>query len=152
MTTAASTSNSADTLAPWGATLLRVSLGVMFVAHSVILKVFVFTVAGFTGFFESLGFPGFLALPFIVAEAAIGVALILGIQTRWAALASLPILLGAVWVHAGNGWVFSAEGGGWEYPLFLAVAAVVQALIGDGALALSPSRRLPFTGARGQAA
>jgi putative oxidoreductase len=39
-------------------------------------------------------------------------------------------------VHAPNGWVFSAPNGGWEYPVFLALAALVQALLGDGALAL----------------
>ena len=43
-----------------------------------------------------------------------------------------------------NGWVFSAEGGGWEYPLFLTVTAVVQSLLGDGAYAL----RLPRAGMR----
>ena len=61
-------------------------------------------------------------------------------QTRWVALALVPILLGATWVHSGNGWLFSAEGGGWEYPFFLALAAVVQALLGDGAHALKASR------------
>jgi putative oxidoreductase len=56
----------------------------------------------------------------------------------------VPVLLGALSVHLGNGWVFSAEGGGWEYPAFLAVASVVQALLGDGAYALRPApmRRL----------
>jgi putative oxidoreductase len=57
-------------------------------------------------------------------------------------LALIPILLGATWTHAGNGWLFSAEGGGWEYPLFLSVTAAVQALLGDGAFALKvPSPR-----------
>ena len=53
------------------------------------------------------------------------------------ALALVPILLGALWVHAGNGWVFTAMGGGWEYPLFLAAASGAQALLGDGAWAIS---------------
>jgi putative oxidoreductase len=46
-------------------------------------------------------------------------------------------LLGALWIHSGNGWLFTAKGGGWEYPLFLIMAAIVQGLLGDGALALS---------------
>lgn len=126
--------------APYAALILRVSLGVMFLAHSLYLKVFVFTVAGTVGFFESLGLPGFLAYLTIAAEILGGIALILGVQTRLVALALLPVLLGATWVHAGNGWVFSAEGGGWEYPVFLAVAAVVQGLLGNGAYAL----KLPY--------
>jgi putative oxidoreductase len=53
------------------------------------------------------------------------------------AFALVPVLLGALWVHSGNGWLFSAKGGGWEFPLFLTMAAIVQGLLGDGAFALS---------------
>ena len=42
--------------------------------------------------------------------------LLVGVATRWVALATLPILLGAAWVHLPNGWVFSAKGGGWDGP------------------------------------
>ena len=128
------------TLVPYGALVLRLSLGVMFVAHG-LLKVLVFTVPGTVQFFESVGFPGVLAYFTIVAELAAGAALILGWHARWAALATVPILLGAAAVHWGNGWVFSAQGGGWDYPVFLAAAAVVQFLLGDGAFALT--RRAP---------
>jgi len=119
--------------APYGALLLRIALGVMFIAHSLYLKVFVFTVPGTVQFFESLGLPGFTAYLVIGAEIFGGVALILGVYTRLVALALVPVLLGALWVHSGNGWVFSAKGGGWEYPLFLTAAAFVQALLGGGA-------------------
>jgi putative oxidoreductase len=122
--------------APYAALLLRVSLGVMFLAHSLYLKVFVFTVPGTVGFFESLGLPGLFAYLTILAEIGGGIALILGFQARLVAVALIPVLLGATWVHAGNGWLFTAEGGGWEYPLFLTVATVVQALLGSGAYAL----------------
>jgi putative oxidoreductase len=131
-------------LAPYGALVLRVSLGVMFVAHA-LLKVLVFTVPGTIQFFQSVGLPATLAYVTIVAELAAGAALILGWHARWAALASVPILLGAASVHWGNGWVFSAQGGGWEYPVFLALAAAVQFLLGDGAFALTgraPGARL----------
>lgn len=126
--------------APYAALILRVALGVMFLAHSLYLKVFVFSVAGTVGFFESLGLPALVAYLTIAGEIVGGIALILGIQTRLVSVALLPVLLGATWVHAGNGWLFSAEGGGWEYPVFLAAAAVVQALLGDGAHAV----KLPF--------
>jgi putative oxidoreductase len=122
--------------APYAALVLRVALGVMFLAHSLYLKVFVFTVPGTVGFFESLGLPAFFAYLTILAETGGGIALILGFQTRLVALALIPVLLGATWVHSGNGWLFTAQGGGWEYPLFLAVAAVVQALLGGGAYAV----------------
>lgn len=122
--------------APYAALLLRVSLGVMFLAHSLYLKVIVFSVPGTVGFFESLGLPAIAAYLTLLAEIGGGIALILGFQTRLVALAVIPVLLGATWVHAGNGWVFSAQGGGWEYPLFLTVAALVQALLGSGAYAV----------------
>lgn len=122
--------------APYAALVLRIALGVMFLAHGLLLKVFIFTVPGTVGFFESIGLPGFFAYLTILAEVAGGIALILGIQVRLVALGVLPVLLGAVWFHAGNGWVFSAEGGGWEYPLFLIVATAVQALLGAGAYAV----------------
>jgi len=124
--------------APIAALLLRVSLGVMFVAHAW-LKVAVFTIPGTVQFFESLGLPGYFAHLTIAVEALGGIALILGVQTRLVAAGLIPVLLGALWAHAGNGWVFSAQGGGWEYPAFLATASAVQALLGDGALALSRS-------------
>jgi putative oxidoreductase len=41
----------------------------------------------------------------------------------------VPVLLGATWAHAGNGWVFSNAGGGFEYPLFLVVISIAVALL-----------------------
>ena len=124
--------------APYGALVLRLALGAMFLAHG-LLKVVVFTLPGTVAFFESVGFPGVLAYLTVAAEIGGGLLLILGVWARWVALALVPVLLGALSVHLGNGWVFSAEGGGWEYPAFLAVTSVVQALLGDGAHALRPS-------------
>lgn len=125
-----------DKLAPYGALVLRVSLGVMFIAHSLYLKLAVFTLPGTVKFYESLGLPGFGAHLTILVEAIAGVMLILGAKTRIAAVAVLPVLLGASWVHWKNGWLFTNAGGGWEYPVFLAAAAVAQALLGDGAYGL----------------
>jgi putative oxidoreductase len=121
--------------APYGALILRLSLGVMFIAHA-LLKLVVFTLPGTVQFFETLGYPGFLAYVVFGAELAGGALLVLGVYTRWVALALIPILIGAALVHVPNGWVFSAPNGGWEYPVFLVIASVVQALLGDGALAL----------------
>jgi putative oxidoreductase len=110
------------------AALLRISLGVMFIAHSVVLKLFTFGLAGTAGYFESIGLPGALAYAVFAAEAAGGILLLANVATGWVALALVPILGGALWAHSGNGWVFSAANGGWEYPLFLIVVSVAVAL------------------------
>ncbi len=130
------------TSSDYAALLLRVSLGIMYITHSLILKAMTFTLAGTAQYFESLGLPAGLAYATFWAELIGGVLLVLGVQSRWVALALLPVLLGAAWGHIGNGWVFSAQGGGWEYPLYLIVLSVAQALLGDGAYALKPSRPL----------
>lgn len=125
---------------PAAVLLLRISLGVMFLAHSVVLKLFTYGLAGTAAFFVGIGLPGSLAYVTFAAELVGGVLLILGVQTRWVALALSPILLGAIaWVHAKNGWMFGYPNGGWEYPLYLFVLCGAQALLGDGTLALSPS-------------
>jgi putative oxidoreductase len=131
---------SSPTSAAWGLALLRVALGTMWIAHA-LLKPLVFTFAGTAQFFESVGIPGALVAPVFAAELAIGAALILGVYARQAALLSLPILLTVVWVHLPNGWVFTAKGGGWEYPVFLLASSIVLWLAGDGALALRRSAR-----------
>ena len=123
------------TKSDYAALVLRVSSGVLFLAHG-LLKVNVFTIAGTVGYFESLGLPGVFAYLTIFAELAGGAALILGVATRLVSLALIPVLLGATWVHAGNGWLFSSEGGGWEFPLFWAIILVAIALQGAGAYAL----------------
>src|SRR5690348_13055630 len=92
--------------APYAAALLRIALGLMFIAHG-LLKVFVFTLPGTAQFFASVGFPGWSAYPVVAAELAGGALLVLGVYTRTVALALVPVLLGAASVHFGNGWVFS---------------------------------------------
>ena len=123
--------------APYAATVLRVSLGTMYVAHSLILKHYTYTLPGTAQFFESLGLPGGLAYLTFWAELIGGLLLVAGVGSRWVALALVPILAGAMWAHIGNGWVFSAQNGGWEYPLFLIAASLVQSLLGDGRYALA---------------
>lgn len=68
-----------------------------------------------------------------------GVLLITGLYTRVVALALalVPVLAGAFFVHWPNGWVFTAPNGGWEYVAFLMASLVAQSLFGDGAFAAS---------------
>ena len=122
------------------ATILRVSMGILFLAHAG-LKLFIFTPSGTAAYFASLGLPGPLAYVVIAAELFGGIALILGVYSRWVSLALVPILLGSIYVpHGAAGFIFSNEGGGWEFPAFWAVTLVVQALLGDGAYALKRDR------------
>ena len=120
----------------YGPTLLRVTLGVLFLVHSAYLKLFIFTVPGTVAFFESLGLPGIFAYAVIAAEIVGGILLILGVLVRESAAVLAVISFGATWAHASSGWLFTNEGGGWEYPLFLAMTALVQVLLGPGALRL----------------
>ena len=127
--------------APYAALLLRLSLGGLFLAHAG-LKLIVFTPAGTAKFFLSLGLPPALAYVTIAVEVIAGIALILGLWTRVAAVVVIPILLGAiVTVHGAAGFFFTNANGGWEFPAFWAVALAVQALLGDGAYALGALHR-----------
>ena len=121
------------------ALVLRVSLGVMFVAHA-LLKVFVFTPAGTVKFFESIGLPGPLAYATIAAELIGGGLLILGVYTRAVSFALVPVLIGATWAHSGNGWLFTSPNGGWEYPAFLTLTAIAAGFVGSGRYALDALR------------
>ena len=127
---------------PYAAALLRVSMGLLFLAHGAVLKLGTFGLAGTMGYFGSIGYPPVLGAVVTFAEIAGGLALILGVWTRAVALAFLPIMIGAALQHAGNGWVFTAKGGGWEFPAFWTVLLLVQAGLGAGAFALDPARLL----------
>lgn len=128
-------------VADWGATVLRISLGLMWIAHALV-KLLVFTLPGTEQFFVSIGLPGVLAYAVFGAELLGGLALLLGVYARQAALAMLPLLLGIAWTHFPNGWQHTSPNGGWEYPAFLAAASLVQWLIGDGAFAWKRSAKL----------
>ncbi|KQR12917.1 MULTISPECIES: DoxX family protein [Xanthomonas] len=126
--------------AAYGAALLRISLGALFLVHG-LTKLLVFTPAGTVGYFQSLGLPAALAYLSMALELGLGLALLLGLYARWVALLGVPLLLGTiVSVHGANGFGFSNPGGGWEYPALWAVLLIVQSLLGDGALALKPAR------------
>ncbi|WP_448206735.1 DoxX family protein [Azospirillum sp. sgz302134] len=130
--------------APYAAFLLRVSLGLLFIAHGLVLKVLTFGIAGTVGYFESIGYPGFFAYLVILGEIGGGLLLVAGLYTRWIALALLPLMIGATMQHIGNGWVFSSQGGGWEFPVFWTVLLPIQALLGDGAFAVKlPALKVP---------
>jgi putative oxidoreductase len=130
-----------QTTVPYAALLLRVSLGIMFLAH-VALKIFVFTVPGFVGYFGSLGLPAVLAYGVIALELLGGIALIFGIYASWVAVPLALEMVGTiVQVHGPNGWLFTNKGGGCEYPAFWTIGLIALYLLGDGAMAIRPSQR-----------
>jgi putative oxidoreductase len=121
--------------APYAALLLRLTLGIVFIAHG-LFKVLVLTLSDTAAFFVAHGFPGWTVYPVFVAEVLGGAALVAGFYTRVMAIALLPVLLGAFTVHWANGWYFGSPHGGWEYIAFLLAALLVQAGLGDGPFAL----------------
>ena len=131
---------SGDRATRLAATLLRVTMGGLFLFHGAV-KLFLFTPAGTAGYFQSIGLPGPLAYLTITAELLGGLALIAGFRTRLVALVLIPLMLGAAWFgHGASGFLFSNPGGGWEFPAFWTVALAVQALLGGGAYALDNRR------------
>jgi putative oxidoreductase len=119
------------------AAILRAALGIVLMAHSLYLKMVVYTLAGTAQFFSSIGLPEILAYIIFFVEAVAGIALLLGFKTRLFSALVIPILLGATWVHSANGWLFNNAGGGWEYPLLLTIIALAQLGMGDGKYAIS---------------
>ena len=119
------------------ALILRVTLSTVLLAHSLYLKMVVFTLAGTAQFFVSIGLPAILAYIVFLLEAIVGIGLLLGFYTRIFSALIIPVLLGATWVHSASGWLFTNTGGGWEYPLVLSLMAIVQLGLGDGKCALS---------------
>jgi putative oxidoreductase len=129
----------------YAALLLRLSLGTMWISHA-LLKLLVFTMPGFETFLANQGMPTIIAWPVVLLELGGGLLILLGLHGRFVSLALLPILAGATLAHSGNGWVFSAPNGGWEYPVFLSAVSLVHALLGDGDYALK--RTSGVTGVR----
>ena len=134
--TTVTTDFSTDRSTDLAATLLRVVNGGLFLFHGLV-KVFVFTIPGTVGYFESIGLPGFLAYLTILAEVGGGLALLAGFRVKLISLPLAAVLLGAaIFGHGGNGFGFSNAGGGWEYPVYWAIVMVAQALLGAGAYAM----------------
>ncbi len=136
----------------FGATILRIVLGIIYVMHAY-LALFVFTPAGMAAFGAKVGLPApaLMAWVVIVVHGLGGLMLILGLWTRWAAAAHVPIMLGAlVKVHLSQGFFMKgiivdaaagkAMAGGYEYVLVLLGATVAQLFLGSGAWAVTRSR------------
>lgn len=117
--------------------ILRITLGIVLLTHSLYLKMIVFTLHGTAQYFASIGLPEMLAYFVFSIEVGSGLALLLGFNTRFFSALVIPVLLGATWAHSSNGWLFTNTGGGWEYPLLLSVMAIAQLGLGNGKYAIS---------------
>lgn len=124
-----------------GATVLRLALGTMWIAHA-LLKWFVFTIEGFAGWLTSQNLPAMMAWPVFTLELLGGIMILLGIYGRYVSAALIPVMCVAAWTHVANGWLHTSTGGGWEYPAFLIAASIAHILIGDGRLALHSHKDL----------
>jgi putative oxidoreductase len=122
-------------LRPYVPTALRIAVGVIFLGHAY-AKAALYTFAGTEQFFVANGFPAWTVYPVFGIELVGGIAMILGIGTRWVSLALIPVMIGAIKPHLGNGMGFSNPGGGWEFPALLVVLLAVQVVLGSGAFAL----------------
>jgi putative oxidoreductase len=124
-------------LESYGATILRIALGVIFIMHAY-LALFVYGIRGTIEFQRSLGLPvPEVGVWYVIVAHGLGGALILvGAFTRWAALANLPIMAGAFFlVHLKQGFFMGREGG-YEYVLLVLAANLALVFLGPGALAL----------------
>ena len=125
-------------MASYGAILLRLILGIVYIMHAYLALV-VFGPAGMIAYQVKSGipFPEIATWYLILAHGLGGIFLVLGIYTRWAALANVPVMLGAlVFVHLKNGFWAHQSPSGYEYVLVLLVATVAAAMIGGGVLSL----------------
>ncbi len=117
----------------WALTILRVVVGIVFLAHGW-QKVFGFGIHGVAGLFGSVGIP----LPLVSAGIVMaveflgGALLILGVATRLAAgLNAIDMVVAILTVHLKNG--FFAQSMGVEFPLTLLAACVCLMMAGPGA-------------------
>ena len=137
-----------------GLALLRVTLGVIFLMHGY-LGLAVIGPDGIASYTTRMGYPAALGQALgwylIVAHSVGGILLILGLFTRWAALAQVPIMASAFLLHhLRQGFFLTgivvdatrgfAVAGGYEYVLLVLAGTITLVLAGSGALALDRRR------------
>lgn len=134
-TTAPSLTTSTPSQQQLGIAVLRIIVGIVFTAHGG-QKLFVYGFAGVAGAFAKMGVPmaGFMG-PFVaLLEFFGGLALIIGLLTRLAALGLACDMLGAILlVHLAGGFFLPA---GFEYALTLLFACICLMLAGPGSLSV----------------
>lgn len=114
----------------WGLFLLRVVLGIIFIAHG---WAKVSGMEGTIGFFASLGLPAFAAYVVAYVEFLGGIAVLLGVFSRIAAyLLAVTMVVAIFLVKIKAGFL-----GGYELDLILLASALVVAWSGAGPYSVS---------------
>ena len=116
----------------WGITILRVVTGIIFLAHGW-QKLFGMGFHGVGGFFGAIGIPlpAVAAVIVTLVEFLGGIALIIGLLTRWAAaLNGFDMIVAILVVHLKNGFL---KPGGFEHPLIMLAACIALVMLGPGA-------------------
>lgn len=108
-----------------GQVILRVVLGIIFLAHG--LDKFQSGISNISGFFESIGVPGYMAVVVAVIETVGGIALILGAATRIVSMLLAFILLVAIFTAK----ISAGFLGGYELDVALMAIAVSLAITGS---------------------
>lgn len=120
----------------WGLALIRIVTGLIFFVHGM-QKITQFGIGGFAGFLTQLGIPAatLAAVVVIAVEVLGGLALILGLGTRWVAIPlAFNMLVALLTAHLAAG--FFVQNGGYEFVLLLLAASIALILGGSGAFAL----------------
>ena len=120
----------------WGLTILRIVVGIVFFVHGY-QKLFHLGFHGVAGFFAHAGIPLPLVSAVVVTlvEVVGGLLLVAGVAVRIAAaLNAIDMSVAILVVHLKHG--FSAQNGGFEFPLTLLAATLCLALAGGGMFSL----------------
>lgn len=118
-----------------GALILRVVLGITFFVHGLVK--FQGGIENTAGWFTSIGLPGFLATVVAVIELAGGIALVLGLFSRFVSALFLLLMAGAIIkVKMAGGFLGNGQGAGYELDLALLAMAAAITITGSKLLAL----------------
>ncbi|WP_322923096.1 DoxX family protein [Paenibacillus campi] len=108
-------------------TIMRVVLGILFLAHGI--SKFQMGLAGVSGWFQSVGIPGFLAYVVSPIELVGGILLIIGLFTRYVSVLLIIVLLGAIFtVKLSAGLMGNGQMAGYELDLAFILVALYLAV------------------------
>jgi len=123
-----------DGLSEWAYPLLRITAGLMLLPHAWPK----FATAGAAGVAAGLARRGIepaLAFAYLImfVELVGGICITIGFLTRpFALLCMIEMIVIAVKAHVPNGWSFSVQGGGAEFPVMWAILFLIILIRGGG--------------------